>query len=637
MGSRTWVYNGVAWEAVGGGNVAAASPFSADNRLLRSDGTGKAIQDSGIALDDTTFAMYPATNDVGTLGKGGNAWGDLFLANGAVINFDAGDVTITHSANTLAFAGASTAYTFADGPVRPATNDGAALGVSGTAWSDLFLASGAVINWNAGDVTLTHSSNLLAMAGGVFVVQASNASNQNAFDIDPAIVVQPASGATNIGSAITLMSNGSNAALNSFGALSLEQDNTDYRSLLCLTFTGDDGSDTGQGFAVRGYDFSTLKTFLWIDAGGNLNPGANNTYSLGKSGTAWADLFLASGAVINFNNGDVTITHSSNLLTVGGGGFLVSSDGGGTASTLGTNGVIGAYHATLDAHIMLHTFGANRGGIACDGSGIYLTTESTRDVIFKHSITALGDHTATGTEFARFSQSTASFRPGTNAGLILGVNGTAWGGLYLSSGAGIDFASGDITLTHQSNNLVLAGGTFQVGTNRILFADINHSIGYDATGSIDGPHIRGWQGVKFTSVIGGDVMEAYITNTGMVIGTPTGGLKGRGTLNATAVYDDNTLLTDYVFDHWQDGALNPGDADNARALAFDPAMLDIDTFTASCVERRALPAMLRRAEWTEETRFSLGELAQRLWETVEIQAVHIAKLNERLKTIEGRH
>jgi hypothetical protein len=39
-------------------------------------------------------------------------WSDLFLASGAVINFNNGDVTITHSANTLAFGGAASGYTF---------------------------------------------------------------------------------------------------------------------------------------------------------------------------------------------------------------------------------------------------------------------------------------------------------------------------------------------------------------------------------------------------------------------------------------------------------------------------------------------------------------------------------------------
>jgi hypothetical protein len=43
-------------------------------------------------------------------------WSDLFLASGGVINWNNGDVTATHSANLLAFAGASSGYTF-DGNV----------------------------------------------------------------------------------------------------------------------------------------------------------------------------------------------------------------------------------------------------------------------------------------------------------------------------------------------------------------------------------------------------------------------------------------------------------------------------------------------------------------------------------------
>ena len=44
-------------------------------------------------------------------------------------------------------------------------DDGGSLGISGTAWSDLYLASGAVIDWAAGDVTLTHSAGVLAFGG----------------------------------------------------------------------------------------------------------------------------------------------------------------------------------------------------------------------------------------------------------------------------------------------------------------------------------------------------------------------------------------------------------------------------------------------------------------------------------------
>jgi hypothetical protein len=48
----------------------------------------------------------------------------------------------------------------------PSANDGAALGVSGTAWSDIFLASGAVLNFNASNYTVTHSAGSLAFSGG---------------------------------------------------------------------------------------------------------------------------------------------------------------------------------------------------------------------------------------------------------------------------------------------------------------------------------------------------------------------------------------------------------------------------------------------------------------------------------------
>ena len=50
--------------------------------------------------------------------------------------------------------------------LAPVTSDGAALGNTSLMWSDLFLASGSVINFNNGDITLTHASNKLTFAGG---------------------------------------------------------------------------------------------------------------------------------------------------------------------------------------------------------------------------------------------------------------------------------------------------------------------------------------------------------------------------------------------------------------------------------------------------------------------------------------
>ena len=50
--------------------------------------------------------------------------------------------------------------------IEPATNDGAGLGSTNRKFSDLYLASGAVVNFNSGDVTLTHGTDVLTVGGG---------------------------------------------------------------------------------------------------------------------------------------------------------------------------------------------------------------------------------------------------------------------------------------------------------------------------------------------------------------------------------------------------------------------------------------------------------------------------------------
>lgn len=51
---------------------------------------------------------------------------------------------------------------------NPITNDRLPLGAGTLAWSDLFLASGGVINWNNGNAVLTHSNGLLEITTGAF-------------------------------------------------------------------------------------------------------------------------------------------------------------------------------------------------------------------------------------------------------------------------------------------------------------------------------------------------------------------------------------------------------------------------------------------------------------------------------------
>lgn len=144
--------------------------------------------------------------------------------------------------------------------------------------------------------------------------------------------------------------------------------------------------------------------------------------------------------------------------------------------------------------------------------------------------------------------------------------------------------------------------------------------------------------------------------SGVRVGNPTGGFRGAGTINAEAVYDDGTLLTDYVFDAALDGQIDIAAYDEATpdrvarcedtgkelkreprthgpARAFRKCMDELDpaAFEAKWRESRKLPAVARCPE-----KPSLGQLAQALLETCEVQAVHIAKLEARLRALEER-
>lgn len=86
------------------------------------------------------------------------------------------NLTGTASININGTVGATTptTATFTTATVNtglvPDVNDGAYLGTSSAAFSDLFLAEGGVINWDNGDATLTQTGNVLALAGADFQI-----------------------------------------------------------------------------------------------------------------------------------------------------------------------------------------------------------------------------------------------------------------------------------------------------------------------------------------------------------------------------------------------------------------------------------------------------------------------------------
>lgn len=147
------------------GDIDTGMYFAADDQIgWACGGTGRLLLNGAI--------FSPVTNDGTALGSGSLAFSDLFLASGGVINFNNGDVTITHSANALAFAGASSGYTF-DAPLLASAGSESAPSVafSGDSNTGMYSSGTDEIGWTCGGgrrASLT--------SAGIFSTRGSDAS-----------------------------------------------------------------------------------------------------------------------------------------------------------------------------------------------------------------------------------------------------------------------------------------------------------------------------------------------------------------------------------------------------------------------------------------------------------------------------
>jgi hypothetical protein len=125
----------------------------------------------------------------------------------------------------------------------------------------------------------------------------------------------------------------------------------------------------------------------------------------------------------------------------------------------------------------------------------------------------------------------------------------------------------------------------------------------------------------------------------MIIGSPTGGDKGSGTINAVAVYDDNVLLTKYALDYYLSDSFDKSLYINEK-VAVDRFVLyadmckNLDEYNKYVINNKVLPTFAD-IELKGE-RPSVGELGQRCWEELEIKTIHIMQLNDKIKILEEK-
>lgn len=258
------------------------STGATDNAVLRADGTGgSTLQSSGVIIDD---------ND--------NVTADNFIANTSSTATAAGTTTLTiNSTQVQIFTGSTT-----QNVNLPTTSV-----VAGQSYS--------IVNQSSGAVTVRSSG-----ANNILVLAASTTG------VFTAVVNTPTTAAHWVGSALladkTLTVNndltfaGTDATTITFPTTSATIARTDAAN----TFTG---ASTASAWVLTSPTITT-----------GIVPTSNDGAALGSTSNNFSDLFLATGAVIHYNNGNVVMTHSSGILTMGTGELRVTTAGTNTASVI---------------------------------------------------------------------------------------------------------------------------------------------------------------------------------------------------------------------------------------------------------------------------------------------------------------
>jgi hypothetical protein len=155
----------------------AVLKFGADSDITVTHAADTGLTTNGTFQATTitaTTAFVPDASDGAALGTSSLEFSDLFLADGAVINFgDDQDITLTHTADT----GLTTNGTFQATTITattafvPDAADGASLGTTSLEFSDLFLADGGTIKFgNDQDINITHVADTGLTTNGDFTV-----------------------------------------------------------------------------------------------------------------------------------------------------------------------------------------------------------------------------------------------------------------------------------------------------------------------------------------------------------------------------------------------------------------------------------------------------------------------------------
>jgi len=127
--------------------------------------------------------------------------------------------------------------------------------------------------------------------------------------------------------------------------------------------------------------------------------------------------------------------------------------------------------------------------------------------------------------------------------------------------------------------------------------------------------------------IAGAETEEWRIEAGMYNPNATGAAQGTGTINAKGLFDDGNLTADFVFDRYFQEDVEYPTAVQVRNKMLSDDHFDPKTYAQHWKEYRRLPGMPDGdAVINGRAMMPIGELASRLLETCELQAIHIEEL-----------
>jgi len=426
------------------------------------------------------------------------------------------------------------------------------LGSTSQGWNDLHLGSGGVINLDGGDVTLTHSANLVSIAGGntrVIRLEIDSAADYIDVDTDLKIiatqdvVVDPGGGELKVdGNVVPNSDSADSLGASGTAWLKLWVDAIDLngQGSISMGGTGRIDLDADDDTSIR----ASADDVITFEAGGademslsatSLYPATDDGLALGSANQNWADLYIADAGVINLGDDqDVTFTHvadtgvllnSSRKIQFGDSGTFIHQSGDGVLTiesdtTVDINGAV-AFDGALTGitNITLN-------GTLSDGNYTFDTSGNVTGL----GTIGSGNITSTGTIQGTVITATTGFAPDAQDGAYLGTSALQFSDLFLADEAVIALGDdGDVTLTHVADTGVLLNSD-----NKIQFGDSGTFIHQSANGVL-----------TITSDTTVDINGAVVFD-GNVSGVGTlgcGAITSTGNLAVTGTITGDTSLT----------------------------------------------------------------------------------------------